>query len=146
MLYSLGFGRPHLLSGHVLAEYLLNIKQLGMVNFFFCLPAMRTIDTLGRRSWLLATLPLMCLMLIAAAGAYPGDEAGQNIMELARTKVAIVFIFCAYQAITCTFRAQKLTRDICPISLVFAAVYSPGLGAPISCSIRNYAALLICRL
>ena len=63
---------------------------LGMVNFFFCLPAMRTIDTSGRRAWLLATLPLMCVLLVAAAGSWKWDNEHKPI-------AAIVFIFCRCQ-------------------------------------------------
>ncbi|KAI0015312.1 hypothetical protein F4780DRAFT_90202 [Xylariomycetidae sp. FL0641] len=39
----------------------------GAVNFVFGLPAIRTIDTLGRRKWLVLTLPVMCLFMAAAA-------------------------------------------------------------------------------
>ncbi|KAK8136548.1 sugar transporter [Apiospora sp. TS-2023a] len=39
----------------------------GAVNFLFGLPAIRTIDTLGRRKWLILTLPLMCLAMLGAA-------------------------------------------------------------------------------
>lgn len=84
MLYSLGFGMRHLAwkDDNLLTRY------LGMVNFFFCLPAMRTIDTSGRRAWLLATLPVMCLMLVGAAAADPAEpDQGRHV-------TAIVFIFC----------------------------------------------------
>ncbi|KAI0429981.1 sugar transporter-domain-containing protein [Xylaria sp. FL1042] len=71
----------------------------GAVNFLFGLPAIRTIDTLGRRKWLVLTLPLMCLFMTAAALStlipYGTD---------ARTGVVALFVF------------------------LFAAAYSPGLG------------------
>jgi hypothetical protein len=47
----------------------------GAINFLFCLPAMRTIDTFGRRTWLLATLPIMGILLAGAAGAFPLDDS-----------------------------------------------------------------------
>lgn len=43
------------------------MRLLGAVNFLFGLPAIRTIDTLGRRKWLILTLPLMCLAMLGAA-------------------------------------------------------------------------------
>ncbi|KAJ2897444.1 hypothetical protein MKZ38_004675 [Zalerion maritima] len=39
----------------------------GMINFLFALPAIRTIDSLGRRKWLLLTLPFMAVFLMGAA-------------------------------------------------------------------------------
>jgi MFS family permease len=61
---------------------------------------MRTIDTAGRRAWLLATLPIMSLSLMAAAIAFPSETD----MHQARSTVGVVFIF------------------------IFVAAYSPGLG------------------
>ncbi|KXH65665.1 hypothetical protein CSAL01_09677 [Colletotrichum salicis] len=63
MLYSLGF---------------------GAVNFLFGLLAIRSIDNFGRRRWLLVTLPLMCILLAAAALSFliPGP-----------TQIGIVALF-----------------------------------------------------
>ncbi|KAI1074804.1 hypothetical protein F5B20DRAFT_585976 [Whalleya microplaca] len=70
----------------------------GAINFVFGLPAIRTIDTLGRRKWLVLTLPLMCLMLMAGAlSSMISDE---------RTRSGIIALFI----------------------FLFAAVYSPGMG------------------
>ncbi|OTB10048.1 hypothetical protein K445DRAFT_27974 [Daldinia sp. EC12] len=71
---------------------------IGTVNFIFGLPAIRTIDTLGRRKWLVMTLPVMCLLMMAAA--LSTLTTGQN----ARVGLIAFFIF------------------------LFAAVYSPGMG------------------
>ncbi|KAI1472691.1 uncharacterized protein F4812DRAFT_21467 [Daldinia caldariorum] len=71
---------------------------IGAVNFIFGLPAIRTIDTLGRRKWLVMTLPIMCLLMMAAA--LSTLTVGQN----ARVGLIAFFIF------------------------LFAAVYSPGMG------------------
>jgi hypothetical protein len=72
----------------------------GAINFFCGLGAMRTIDTAGRRAWLLTTLPIMSLSLMAAAIAFPPKvDIGS-----ARSVVGIIFIF------------------------IFTAAYSPGLG------------------
>ncbi|KAL5613991.1 hypothetical protein FOVSG1_003054 [Fusarium oxysporum f. sp. vasinfectum] len=73
----------------------------GGVNFLFGLLAMRSIDTLGRRRWLLSTLPLMSLFLMAAAIAY-NDNFSKGIE--ARDIVGTVFVYC------------------------FVAAYAPGLG------------------
>ncbi|KAI0528494.1 hypothetical protein GGR58DRAFT_526120 [Xylaria digitata] len=71
----------------------------GTINFLFGLPAIRTIDTLGRRKWLVVTLPLMCLFMTSAALSTlipNGTDARGGVIAL--------FIF------------------------FFAAAYSPGLG------------------
>uniref|UniRef100_A0A8H7TMK6 Major facilitator superfamily (MFS) profile domain-containing protein n=1 Tax=Bionectria ochroleuca TaxID=29856 RepID=A0A8H7TMK6_BIOOC len=73
----------------------------GAINFLFCLPAMRTIDTFGRRTWLLATLPIMGILLAGAAGAFPLDDS--------------------------TVVSTRVAAGISLI-LIFVAVYSPGLG------------------
>lgn len=39
----------------------------GLLNFLFCLPAIHYIDSLGRRTILLFTIPGMALALMAAA-------------------------------------------------------------------------------
>ena len=36
----------------------------GIINFLFALPAVRTIDTFGRRNLLLFTFPLMALCML----------------------------------------------------------------------------------
>ncbi|CAF3453917.1 unnamed protein product [Fusarium graminearum] len=76
----------------------------GCVNFLFGLLVMRSIDIIGRRRWLLSTLPVMSLFLMAATVAYavgPQDSTGDQPKPVANTPAAIV---------------------------VFAAAYSPGLG------------------
>ncbi|KAK2003988.1 hypothetical protein LX36DRAFT_666044 [Colletotrichum falcatum] len=70
----------------------------GAVNFVFGLPAIRTIDTLGRRKWLMLTLPVMALfMLLAGVSFHISNRDAQ---------VAVLTLFL----------------------LLFAATYSPGLG------------------
>ncbi|KAI5457858.1 hypothetical protein BGZ63DRAFT_467104 [Mariannaea sp. PMI_226] len=39
----------------------------GAINFFFGIPAIGTIDTIGRRKWLNVTLPIMAILLASAA-------------------------------------------------------------------------------
>ncbi|KAI1374386.1 hypothetical protein F4677DRAFT_447380 [Hypoxylon crocopeplum] len=70
----------------------------GAVNFVFGLPAIRTIDTLGRRKWLVLTLPMMCLLMLAAALA--------SLIYDQQTRAAIIALFV----------------------FLFAAAYSPGMG------------------
>jgi MFS family permease len=71
----------------------------GAVNFLFGLPAIRNIDTLGRRTLLLATLPLMSISLLAAGLCFyiPPEQT-------AHIGLIAFFLF------------------------LFAALYSPGLG------------------
>ncbi|OTB01901.1 hypothetical protein M426DRAFT_14056 [Hypoxylon sp. CI-4A] len=70
----------------------------GAINFLFGLPAIRTIDTLGRRKWLVLTLPVMCLLMLAASlSSLIGDKR-------IRADVIALFVF------------------------LFTAAYSPGMG------------------
>ncbi|CRK44031.1 hypothetical protein BN1723_019366, partial [Verticillium longisporum] len=50
---------------------------IGAVNFVFCLPAIRTIDTLGRRKWLNLTLPLMAAFMAAAALSFKAPDGAK---------------------------------------------------------------------
>ncbi|TRX90864.1 hypothetical protein FHL15_008268 [Xylaria flabelliformis] len=70
----------------------------GVVNFGFGLPAIRTIDTLGRRKWLVLTLPLMSLFMTAAALS--------TLIPEYKTRGGIVALFV----------------------FLFAIAYSPGMG------------------
>ncbi|KAI1141718.1 MFS general substrate transporter [Hypoxylon sp. FL0543] len=70
----------------------------GAINFVFGLPAIRTIDTLGRRKWLVLTLPVMCLLMMAAALSSLHHD------QPTRAALIAVFVF------------------------LFAATYSPGMG------------------
>ncbi|KAI8676368.1 hypothetical protein LRP88_10628 [Fusarium phalaenopsidis] len=78
----------------------------GGVNFFFALLAMRSIDIIGRRRWLLSTLPMMsvCLMASAIAYAVDGTTVTPRGAQASESIAGIVFIY------------------------LFAAAYSPGLG------------------
>ncbi|KAH6891067.1 hypothetical protein B0T10DRAFT_605400 [Thelonectria olida] len=71
---------------------------LGTVNFLFALPAIKSIDTLGRRKWLLLTLPIMALFM--------GGAALTTRIENTDTKIGVLAFFL----------------------FMFAAAYSPGLG------------------
>ncbi|KAF5019721.1 hypothetical protein F66182_8264 [Fusarium sp. NRRL 66182] len=82
----------------------------GGVNFFFALLAMRSIDIIGRRRWLLSTLPMMSCFLMAATIAYavaPQQDSGDQPKPRAATPQSIAGIIFIY---------------------LFAAAYSPGLG------------------
>lgn len=41
--------------------------RIGAINFLFALPAIKSIDILGRRKWLNATLPFMALFMLGGA-------------------------------------------------------------------------------
>ncbi|KAI1113314.1 sugar transporter-domain-containing protein [Nemania sp. NC0429] len=75
----------------------------GAVNFFFGLPAIKTIDTLGRRKWLTWTLPLMSFFMFAGAMSFPIPWDIKNTDYNTIRMVALWLYF-------------------------HAAVYSPGLG------------------
>ncbi|KAF7555358.1 hypothetical protein G7Z17_g2227 [Cylindrodendrum hubeiense] len=64
----------------------------GAVNFFFGLLAMRSIDTIGRRRWLLGTLPIMSIFLMVSAIAFPVNDSNPNPGR-ARSIIGIVFIY-----------------------------------------------------
>ncbi|KAK8031045.1 sugar transporter [Apiospora arundinis] len=71
----------------------------GAVNFLFGLPAIRTIDTLGRRKWLILTLPLMCITMLGAA-------LSASLIDNHDVRIGIMAFFL----------------------YLFSAAYSPGLG------------------
>jgi MFS family permease len=73
----------------------------GVINFLFALPAVRTIDTFGRRNLLLCTMPLMALCLFFTG-----------------------FSFCISDATHHTARIACITLGI----YLFGVVYSPGAG------------------
>ncbi|KAG5754181.1 hypothetical protein H9Q69_006413 [Fusarium xylarioides] len=82
----------------------------GGVNFVFGILAMRSIDIIGRRSWLLSTLPMMSMFLMAATISYavaPQVDSGDQPKPKADTGGSIAGIIFIY---------------------LFAAAYSPGLG------------------
>ncbi|KAK9799225.1 putative Major facilitator superfamily (MFS) profile domain-containing protein [Seiridium cardinale] len=64
----------------------------GFLNFAFALPAIRRIDTMGRRKWLLITLPLMALMLAAAALSFL-TLYNTSITEAPKITCALVVLF-----------------------------------------------------
>lgn len=67
----------------------------GLANFLFGIPAVGTIDTFGRRKWLLVTIPGMALALAAAAASLEHPD------ELTRRTLALVFMLgmSAFKAI-----------------------------------------------
>lgn len=64
-----------------------NGPSLGAINFIFALPAIRSIDTIGRRRWLLLTLPLMALFMAGAALSFQIKDDDIKVPVLA------VFLF-----------------------------------------------------
>lgn len=67
----------------------------GLVQLLFALPALKTIDTFGRRSLLLATFPNMAWTLLATGFCYliPGD--GTTRLALL---ALFIFLFAAFYA------------------------------------------------
>ncbi|ROT35834.1 hypothetical protein SODALDRAFT_52296 [Sodiomyces alkalinus F11] len=58
-----------------------------LVNIVFCLPAIRTIDTLGRRKWLILTLPVMAVLMAFAAASFAAE------IERERTRIVLLAVF-----------------------------------------------------
>lgn len=83
---------------HLVSRLNAKVRRSGAVNFAFGLPAIRTIDTLGRRKWLVLTLPLMTLFMAAAAASFS--------IKNHTTSIGMVALFL----------------------FLHAAAYSPGLG------------------
>lgn len=49
------------------------------MNFVFGLPAIKSIDTMGRRRWLLSTLPLMAVFMLGASLASLSKDQASKI-------------------------------------------------------------------
>ncbi|KAF7524145.1 hypothetical protein G7054_g11524 [Neopestalotiopsis clavispora] len=104
----------------------------GAVNFIFGLPAIRTIDSLGRRKWLITTLPLMFIFMAAAAvDCYSLDipKALQDLPDLLRnnTNPPDFLDNSALGKSIQEFRVRKVVLVAICLYL-HAVVYSPGLG------------------
>jgi hypothetical protein len=69
MYFSIGFGGSivTIISGACSSTGRSNLWFQGAINFVFGLPAIRRIDTIGRRKSLLVTIPPMALMMLAAS-------------------------------------------------------------------------------
>ncbi|KAI1208183.1 uncharacterized protein F4807DRAFT_155344 [Annulohypoxylon truncatum] len=105
---------------HPLSTPMLYSFGYGAVNFFCGLPAIRTMDTLGRRKWLVITLPVMTLFMLAAALSSTTSSEINN--GVTRTALIAVFVFRKY--VDGVLKQQTLTRCVA----VFTATYAPGLG------------------
>jgi hypothetical protein len=66
------------------------VNSIGAINFLFALPAVRSIDTMGRRRWLLVTLPFMALFMLGAGLSFMIETPAIRI------GVAAFFLFSAY--------------------------------------------------
>ncbi|KAF3059180.1 Hexose transporter HXT8 [Trichoderma lentiforme] len=88
----------------------------GAINFLCGLPALRSIDTLGRRKWLLGTLPFTALFMLAAALSCTIST------ESIRIGVAAFFLYGMSDKPPIVYEVRS------NVQAVFAAVYSPGLG------------------
>lgn len=98
----------------------------GLANFLFGIPAVGTIDTFGRRRWLLVTIPGMALALMAAAVSLEHENA------FTRRNLVLVFMlgekFCSLLSSSTGPRC----RDTFSLSnyrlVVHTAFYSPAMG------------------
>lgn len=90
----------------------------GIINFLFALPAVWTIDTVGRRNLLLLTFPMMAIFLLITGFSFYVPEGGG--------RVASVCIGIVGSPIPFTLVAWVL-MFMCN-QYLFAAAYSPGEG------------------
>ncbi|KAH6655064.1 hypothetical protein BKA67DRAFT_657025 [Truncatella angustata] len=91
----------------------------GFLNFTFALPAIRRIDTVGRRRWLLITLPLMSLMMAAAALSFLG------LYNTSLTPSTASQLTCALVAIFLYLHTIFYSPGLGPIPFVLAAESFP---------------------
>lgn len=79
MAYSLGLGMSYFIRSQL---SLLIRRYLGTVNFLFALPAIKSIDTLGRRRWLILTLPVMAVFMAGGALSFviANDDAKIGVL------------------------------------------------------------------
>ncbi|KAG5744175.1 hypothetical protein H9Q69_013680 [Fusarium xylarioides] len=82
----------------------------GLLNFLFCLPAIHSIDVLGRRKVLLFTIPGMALTLMAAAISF------NTVNEEARNEVVAFWIY---------FHTVFYSPGMGPVPFVLAAESFP---------------------
>ena len=62
---------------------------VGIINFFFAIPAFRTIDTFGRRGLLLVTFPFLAVFQLLSAIAFKLD----NGPDKKRLTIAGLYLF-----------------------------------------------------
>ena len=92
------------------------------VNFVFALPAIKTIDTFGRRNLLLTTFPLMALFLLMTGFAFwipPSSKAHVGVIVLG------VYLFSAVYSpgegpVPFTYSAEAFPLYIREIGMSFA--------------------------
>lgn len=93
----------------------------GLLNFVFAIPAIWTMDSLGRRSLLLWTLPVMglCMLLAGVSFSLPsGQEPGSSRVVLSQNDDDLVTI----NAISTRFAL------LASMIYLFCIFYSPGMG------------------
>ena len=87
-------------SGFSRFQALLASTIFGFVNFIGAIPAVWTMESLGRRKLLLMTLPAMALTMFAAALTFRLDDSPARFGLLA----GLIYLFCAlYSPGTCSF-------------------------------------------
>jgi MFS family permease len=79
-------------SGFSIFGALLASCIFGFVNFIGAFPAVWTMDTFGRRSLLLLTLPLMAVTLLAAGLTF--NISTENPLHLGLLAI-LIYLFCA---------------------------------------------------
>ncbi|KAK0984185.1 hypothetical protein LTR54_014086 [Friedmanniomyces endolithicus] len=97
----------------------------GFINFVGAIPAIWTMDTLGRRSPLLWTLPAMAVIMLLASFTFSLPEGTARFVTLA----GLIYLFCAIYSpgmgpVPCAYSAEVYpseSREVGMSSAIFTA-------------------------
>ncbi|WFD33000.1 hypothetical protein MSPP1_004057 [Malassezia sp. CBS 17886] len=108
-----------------LVDPLLGSWGFGMLNFVFAIPAWYTIDTFGRRSLLLFTLPFMsiCLLITGFAFWIPTDQADSRLgVVLMGIYMYAVFYSPGFGPVPLTYGAEAFPLYIRELGMAFSTM------------------------
>ncbi|TKA83745.1 hypothetical protein B0A55_00080 [Friedmanniomyces simplex] len=93
----------------------------GFINFTGAIPAVWTMDTLGRRSLLLWTLPAMAITMLLASFSFRLPEGTARFVTLA----GLIYTFCALYSpglgpVPCAYSAEVYPSEIREVGMSFA--------------------------
>ncbi|KAK1811555.1 hypothetical protein LTR12_014048 [Friedmanniomyces endolithicus] len=93
----------------------------GFINFIGAIPAVWTMDTLGRRSLLLWTLPAMAFTMLLASFSFSLPEGTARLVTLA----GLIYTFCAIYSpgmgpVPCAYSAEVYPSESREVGMSFA--------------------------
>ncbi|KAK0966051.1 hypothetical protein LTR91_008597 [Friedmanniomyces endolithicus] len=93
----------------------------GFINFIGAIPAVWTMDTLGRRSLLLWTLPAMAVTMLLASFSFSLPEGTSRFVTLA----GLIYTFCAIYSpgmgpVPCAYSAEVYPSESREVGMSFA--------------------------